>query len=153
MVFGSTTRYSTFSSVGRCDSCGDYLTFYSKVRFFPATFTLDTKDQTFATGSGGSATCYATLRCVGWSLSFGSAGSCSSTQGVSVIDLGLHPFAIDPGAVIGGGGEGPTGGVRFATNRKSATFVGAGSGCASYGFSDGSNAHPVGGQVLLTYVP
>lgn len=150
----SKVNYSGFASAGRCDTCGDYTMYYSKIRFDPATMRLSSRNQTFASGSGGTADCYVKYACDGYALNYGSGGSCSTARGAGAINLGLsNPFAIDAKVTASGGGYKPVGVMTFSADRKSATISGGGGLCASWGFND-NTLHPVGDSaVQLVYSP
>jgi hypothetical protein len=148
-------NYSHFSSASsKCQAaCGDYTMYYAKLRFNPATLAISTRDQRFATGSGGTADCYKTYGCSGYILNYGSAGSCSTAQGVSSIDLSPNPFSFGGKPQTGGAGNTPAGTLKWSTaDYKSGLIYGNGY-CGNWGFSDGSGTNPVGSTMTLTYYP
>lgn len=147
-------NYSHFSSVGaKCfDVCKDYTVYYSKVRFDPATLSINTFDRRFATGTGGTADCYKTYGCSGYDLNYASAASCSASPGTGSVDLGTNPFSFSASPPLGAMGSPAKGDWKPSADYKSASVTGFG-GCGSFGLSD-LKATPVGhGSVPLEYAP
>ncbi len=150
----SKLNYSGFNSLyGKCSACGDNTNYFSKVRFYPSTLTIDTADHTFASGAPATtAECYKKYGC-GGILNYGSGGSCGDARGIGAVDLGANPFIFLEAKNIGPGGTSAFGSGTISADRKSGSFVGGGI-CGSYGFSDFSGAHPVtNNRVELGYSP
>lgn len=154
----SKVNYSTFAGEGSCTTCGDLTTYYTKIRFFPATLSIDTRDQKFTKPASSLgidyAACYAKYSCTGYALNYGSAGACASVAGSGSVDLAPNPFAVSDKALVQGTGYKPSGAMSFTLDRKGASVRGGGGLCGSYGFADGALGYPVGtGSLPLIWAP